>query len=57
MDSYITFRSPLDKVVFLFRGESEEKEYVKSQVLENFHCFKQRQKDYSKAPKTINVYC
>ncbi|HWY37723.1 MAG TPA: hypothetical protein VNY73_04140 [Bacteroidia bacterium] len=43
LNTYITFGSPLDKVAFFFREQSEKNEYVKRQVLENFHCFKQRQ--------------
>jgi hypothetical protein len=42
LDTFITFGSPLDKVAFFFTETSEEDEYIKRQVLENFHCFKQR---------------
>jgi len=42
LDTFITFGSPLDKTAFFFREQSEESEYVKRQILENFHCFKQK---------------
>lgn len=41
LDTYITFGSPLDKIAFFLREQSLEKEYIRAQILENFHCFKQ----------------
>ncbi len=38
----ITFGSPLDKIAFFLRENVEAKEYVRAQLLNNFHAFKQR---------------
>lgn len=53
LDTFITFGSPLDKTAFFFREESNESEYVKRDILENFHCFKQKKWDKVKAVKPI----
>jgi len=39
---FVTFGSPLDKVAFFFRARSRKGSYLQQQLLENFHCFKQR---------------
>lgn len=42
LDTIITFGSPLDKIAFFLREQCEENMYIRKQILENFHCFKQR---------------
>lgn len=42
LDTILTFGSPLDKIAFFLREQCEENMYIRKQVLENFHCFKQR---------------
>lgn len=53
LDTFITFGSPLDKTAFFFREQSEESEYVKRQILEDFHCFKQINWNQTKPIKPI----
>jgi hypothetical protein len=38
----VTFGSPLDKVAFFFREQVPDSEYLRSQIINNFHGFKQR---------------
>ena len=38
----VTFGCPLDKVAFFFRERCGKERYLQQQILENFHCFKQR---------------
>jgi hypothetical protein len=38
----VTFGCPLDKVAFFFREHCGKERYLQQQILENFHCFKQR---------------
>jgi hypothetical protein len=45
LDTFITFGSPLDKTAFFFREQSEQSEYIKRQILEDLHCFKQNHWD------------
>ncbi|RDC62466.1 hypothetical protein [Adhaeribacter pallidiroseus] len=46
----VTFGSPLDKIAFFFREQVADKEYLRAQIINNFHGFKQRdwvnQSDY-----------
>ena len=42
LDTYFTFGSPLDKIAFFLREQYSEEEYLRKQMLENFHCFKQQ---------------
>ncbi|HMT28910.1 MAG TPA: hypothetical protein PKD91_06495 [Bacteroidia bacterium] len=42
MDRYFTFGSPLDKIAFFLREQCEDDQYLRIQMLQNFHCFKQR---------------
>ena len=37
-----TFGSPLDKIAFFLREQTEKEEYIRQQLLKNFHCFKQK---------------
>jgi hypothetical protein len=39
---FITFGSPLDKIAFFLRENVNNSEYVRAQILNNFHSFKQR---------------
>jgi hypothetical protein len=39
---FVTFGSPLDKIAFFLREQSEHNEYLREQMLRNYHCFKQR---------------
>lgn len=45
LDRYFTFGSPLDKVAFFLREQCKKEEYIRIQMLQNFHCFKQRKWD------------
>ena len=38
----VTFGSPLDKMAFFFREQTEKDEYLRRQLIEHFHGFKQR---------------
>jgi len=38
----VTFGSPLDKIAFFLRENVANKEYIRAQLLNNFHSFKQR---------------
>ncbi|HXT40257.1 MAG TPA: hypothetical protein VN887_09555 [Candidatus Angelobacter sp.] len=38
----VTFGSPLDKMAFFFREQTEKEQYLRSQIIEHFHGFKQR---------------
>ena len=38
----ITFGSPLDKMAFFFREQTAKDQYLRSQLIEHFHGFKQR---------------
>ncbi len=39
---FITFGSPLDKIAFFLREKVKDKMYLRQQVLDNYHGFKQR---------------
>lgn len=39
---FVTFGSPLDKIAFFFREQVSENEYIRSQLLNYYHGFKQR---------------
>ncbi len=39
---YATFGSPLDKIAFFFRDRSRKEAYLRRQILEHFHCFKEK---------------
>jgi hypothetical protein len=38
----ITFGSPLDKTAFFFRDQVKDNEWVRKQVIEHYHCFRQK---------------
>jgi hypothetical protein len=38
----VTFGSPLDKIAFFFREQADRGDYIRAQLLNNFHSFKQR---------------
>jgi hypothetical protein len=40
---FITFGSPLDKIVFFLRQHIADHQYLWQQITDNYHCFKQRQ--------------
>lgn len=42
MSGYATFGSPLDKIAFFFRDRSHKEAYLRRQILEHFHCFKEK---------------
>jgi len=41
LKGYITFGSPLDKIVFFLREKTPPEQIVRQQLLEAYHCFKQ----------------
>jgi hypothetical protein len=49
---YITFGSPLDKIVFFLRENVSDKEYIRQQFLNHYHGFKLR--DLDKLPESEN---
>jgi hypothetical protein len=51
LGGFITFGSPLDKIAFFIREQSEKYEYIKIQMLRNYHCFKQRSMPIIPTPK------
>jgi hypothetical protein len=46
LKGFITFGSPLDKIVFFLRENVPDQEYIRQQVLRQFHCFKIRDFDF-----------
>ncbi len=38
----VTFGSPLDKIAFFLRSQAPDEQYLRGQMLENFHSFKQK---------------
>lgn len=48
---FVTFGSPLDKIAFFFREQIEKQEYVRLQLLRNYHSFKQRLTEIKPPPK------
>lgn len=42
LNGYITFGSPLDKIVFFLRENVPDDQYIRQQFLDNYHGFKQR---------------
>lgn len=42
LSGFITFGSPLDKIAFFLRENIHNSEYIRAQLLNNFHSFKQR---------------
>lgn len=54
LDRYYTFGSPLDKIAFFLREQCDDSEYIRVQMLQNFHCFKQRTWD-SEATKHLKI--
>lgn len=42
LTGFITFGSPLDKIAFFLREHVPHEQYLREQMLLNFHCFKQR---------------
>lgn len=43
LNGYITFGSPLDKIVFFLREKTARDQKLRQQLLEAYHCFKQLQ--------------
>lgn len=42
LNGFVTFGSPLDKIAFFLREHIPEEEYIRMQILYNYHGFKQR---------------
>ena len=42
LKGFITFGSPLDKIMFFLRENVEDEQYIRKQILDNFNGFKQR---------------
>lgn len=53
---YITFGSHLDKVVFFLRENVPDTEYIRQQLLDNYHGFKQRSLDFDNNSTTNASY-
>jgi hypothetical protein len=49
LNGYVTFGSPLDKIVFFLRENVSDQEYIRQQLLDAYHGFKQRQWNFSNA--------
>ncbi|MBN2070141.1 MAG: hypothetical protein JW814_01690 [Candidatus Krumholzibacteriota bacterium] len=51
----VTFGSPLDKIAFFLREQAPEEQFLRGQMLENFHSFKQKKWfDDSNAPYLLD---
>jgi hypothetical protein len=53
---FITFGSPLDKVVFFLRENVSDEDYIWQQFLDNYHHFKMRNLDFDNNPHTNPDY-
>lgn len=53
---YVTFGSPLDKVVFFLRETVPNNEFLRQQFLDNYHEFKQKNFNSSNNPQTDKNY-
>jgi hypothetical protein len=58
LGGFITFGSPLDKIAFFLRNQVPPEQYIRRQLMRNFHAFKQRnwdvlEKDYPFIVDTI----
>jgi len=42
LSGYATFGCPLDKIAFFFRERTQKKVFLKRQMIEHFHCFKEK---------------
>lgn len=42
LTGFVTFGSPLDKIAFFLRERVSKNEYIRAQLLKNFHAFKQQ---------------
>jgi hypothetical protein len=47
---FVTFGSPLDKIAFFLREHVPHEQFIREQMLMNFHCFKQRNWNTAGAP-------
>lgn len=45
LGGFITFGSPLDKIAFFLRNQVPPEQYIRRQLMRNFHAFKQRNWD------------
>ncbi|HLF20702.1 MAG TPA: hypothetical protein VI704_07915 [Bacteroidota bacterium] len=56
LTSLVTFGSPLDKIAFFFREQSEEDQYIRSQIIEHLNSFKAKPLDLQPGPvRLINT--
>src|SRR5439155_18730787 len=39
---FVTFGSPLDKMAYFLRAQSEKEQFLRQQIIEHYHGFKQR---------------
>lgn len=53
---FITFGCPLDKIVFFLRENVPDEAYLRQQILDNYHGFKQRKLDFDNNGKTNKAY-
>lgn len=42
LSGYATFGCPLDKIAFFFRERTQQKAFLQRQMIEHFHCFKEK---------------
>jgi hypothetical protein len=56
LSGFITFGSPLDKIVFFLRENVPDNEYIRQQVLRQFHCFKIRDLDFMNNEKSNEAF-
>src|SRR5690606_19272522 len=42
LKGFVTFGSPLDKIAFFFRDHTQDEEYIRRQLLANYHNFKNK---------------
>jgi len=50
---FVTFGSPLDKIAFFFREHTPDSQYLRRQILNNYHSFKARVLYTQPNPKTL----
>jgi hypothetical protein len=56
MKGFITFGSPLDKIVFFLRENVPQQQYIRKQFLNHFHGFKQREMNFDRDQETNSSY-
>lgn len=54
LSGLVTFGSPLDKIAFFLREQTSESEYLRNQILNYYHGFKQREWIKLMPPESLN---